>query len=309
MSGLQLREADSLEVLVLVDNYTDALLESMPVAERAPIRLPMTQLAEHGMSCLLRVRAGAEEHHILFDTGHGPQCLLFNMDYMRVDAGLIEAIVISHGHVDHVEGLDAVLGRIGRRLPVVVHPNAFLEHRLNVKPINHIVDMPVLDRANLEREAELIVTEEPYALASGLVVATNTVERVTDFETGFPFSEIRSGGEWVTDPFLDDQALAVRVKGKGLVVIGGCCHAGIINTVRYCQKLFAAEKVHAVMGGFHLNDKIFEPIIGKTIAEMKVIDPDYLVPMHCTGWKATNEFARAFPEAFILNSSCTTYRF
>jgi 7,8-dihydropterin-6-yl-methyl-4-(beta-D-ribofuranosyl)aminobenzene 5'-phosphate synthase len=309
MNQLELREADSLDVLVLVDNYTDALLKGTPVAERAPMRHPVTPLAEHGMSCLLQVRAGEEEHQVLFDTGHGPDCITFNLDYMQVDVTRIESIVISHGHVDHIGGLEAVLGRIGRRVPIVVHPNVFVERRLNVKPLNHVVDMPVLDRAWLEREADLVVTEEPYALASGLVVATNTVERTTDFETGFPYSEIKSDGEWVTDPFLDDQALAVNVKGRGLVVIGGCSHAGIINTVKYCQKLFATEKVHAVIGGFHLNDKIFEPIIDKSVAEMKVIDPEYIVPMHCTGWTATNEFAQAFPEAFILNSACTRYRF
>jgi 7,8-dihydropterin-6-yl-methyl-4-(beta-D-ribofuranosyl)aminobenzene 5'-phosphate synthase len=309
MNDLQLREADSLEVLVLVDNYTDALLESTPIAQRAPMRLPMTPLAEHGMACLLRVRSGPDEHHVLFDTGHGPQCITFNMDYMEVDAARIETIVISHGHVDHIEGLGAVLDRTGRHVPIVVHPSVFLEHRLNVKPINHIVDMPILNRATLEKEANLVVAEEPCALASGLVLATNTVERVTDFETGFPFCEVKSNGEWMTDPFLDDQALAVKVRDKGLVIVGGCSHAGIINTVKYCQKLFSTEKVHAVLGGFHLNDKIFEPIITKSISQMKIIDPEYIVPMHCTGWLAMNDFAQAFPEAFILNSSCTTYRF
>ena len=309
MNDLQLQEADSLEVLVLVDNYTDVLLASTPVAERAPMRHPRTPLAEHGMACLLRVRGGGREHYILFDTGHTPGCITFNMDYMQVDASMIESVVISHGHIDHIGGLEGVLDKIGRRVPVVMHPNVFVDRRLNDKPAGRIVGMPVLDRAALERQADLVVTDEPYPLASGLVLSTNTVERVTDFETGFPFSEIKSDGQWVTDPFLDDQALAVKVKGKGLVVVGGCCHAGIINTVKYCQKLFAADKVHAVMGGFHLNNKIFEPTIGKSIAEMKAIDPDCIIPMHCTGWTAINDFAQAFPKAFILNSSCTTYRF
>jgi 7,8-dihydropterin-6-yl-methyl-4-(beta-D-ribofuranosyl)aminobenzene 5'-phosphate synthase len=309
MNDLKLREADSLEVLVLVDNYTDVLLESTPVAVRAPMHHPRTPLAEHGMACLLRIRGDGHEHHVLFDTGHTPGCITFNMDYMQVDASRIETVVISHGHIDHVGGLEAVLDRIGRNVPLEMHPNVFVDRRLNVKPIGRIVDMPVLDRATLEKEANLVVTEEPHALASGLVLSTNKVERVTDFETGFPYAEIKSDGQWVTDPFLDDQALAVKVKDKGLVIVGGCCHAGIINTVKYCQKLFATSKVHAVMGGFHLNDKIFEPTIGKSIAAMEGIDPDYIIPMHCTGWTAINEFARAFPKAFILNSTCTTYRF
>lgn len=113
----------------------------------------------------------------------------------------------------------------------------------------------------------------------------------------------------MTDPFEDDQALAVKVKGKGLVVVGGCSHAGIINTIKYCQKLAGTEKIHAVMGGFHLNDKIFEPIIKPTIEEMKKLKPEYIVPMHCTGWKAMNDFEKEMPGQFILNSTCTTYQF
>lgn len=309
MNELNLKEADKLEVVMLVDNYTDALLEGRPVAKRAPMRLPRTPLAEHGMACLLKVFSGPEEHHILFDTGHGPDCIAYNMDYMEVDAKKIECIVISHGHVDHIGGLMVVLEQAGKRVPVILHPNAFSEHRLNVKPINYIVDMPSLEREKLGEKVNFVTSEKPSTLASGLVLVTNTVERLTEFEKGFPFCEIKFGGEWITDPFDDDQALAVKVKGKGLVVVGGCSHAGIINTARYCQKLAGTDKVHAVMGGFHLNDKIFEPIIEPTIEEMKKLNPDYIVPMHCTGWKAMNDFAREMPEQFILNSACTTYYF
>lgn len=309
MNAPHLREADSLDVLVLVDNYSDALLHSTLGVERAPMRHPKTPQAEHGMSCLLRVRADGEEHHILFDTGHTPDCVTFNMDYMQVDASRIETVVISHGHIDHIGGLDGVLEKIGRRVPVVVHPNVFVDRRLNVKPLGRITGMPVLKEAELREKADLIVASEPHLLAGDLVLSTNTVERVTAFETGFPYAEINTGGGWTTDPFLDDQALVVKVKDKGLVVVGGCCHAGIINTVKYCQKLCATDKVHAVMGGFHLNDKIFEPIVGTSIDEMKAIAPDVLIPMHCTGWASINQFAAAFPEAFVLNSVCTTYRF
>lgn len=309
MSDLNLKEADKLEVVVLVDNYTDALLESTSVAVRAPMRLPMTPLSEHGMACLLKVFSGPEEHHVLFDSGHGAECITFNMDYMELDAKKIETIVISHGHVDHIEGLTTVLQRTGKHVPVILHPNVFLEHRLNVKPINHIVDMPILNKEKLEKEIKLVISEEPSTIASDLVLVTNTVERVTDFEKGFPFCEIKINGEWVTDPFEDDQALAVKIKGKGLVVVGGCSHAGIINTIKYCQKLSGTEKIHAVMGGFHLNDKIFEPIIKPTIEEMKKLEPEYIVPMHCTGWKAMNDFEKEMPGQFILNSTCTTYQF
>jgi 7,8-dihydropterin-6-yl-methyl-4-(beta-D-ribofuranosyl)aminobenzene 5'-phosphate synthase len=111
------------------------------------------------------------------------------------------------------------------------------------------------------------------------------------------------------DPFHDDQGVAVKVKGRGLVVISGCSHAGIVNTVKHCQAVAQTSKVHAVLGGFHLTGPIFEPIIGPTIEEMKKIGPDFVMPMHCTGWQAINQFGREMPQQFILTTVGTTYVF
>lgn len=310
LNKLNLREVDKLEVIVLVDNYTDALMESTTFASRPPLRMPRTPLAEHGLACLIKVFSGSEEHQILFDTGHSGNCISFNIDYMRLDARKIESIVISHGHVDHIEGLVEILNRVAKHTPVVLHPRAFLERRLNIKPTGQMLYTPFLKQNELQKKGiNFIVSEKPSIIASDLVLVTGKVEREVEFEKGFPWAEARIDGEWVVDPFDDDQALAVKVKGKGLVVIGGCSHAGIINTVKYCQKITASTKVHAVMGGFHLNNKIFESIIHPTIEEMKKLNPDYIVPMHCTGWTAINEFAREMPAQFVLNTCCTTYHF
>jgi len=309
MNQLNLREADRLEVIVLVDNYTDVFIESTPVAKRPPICPPKAPLAEHGFSCLIKMFSEGEEHQVLFDTGHSPICIMHNIDFLDLDIKKIESIVISHGHVDHVEGLMAVLQRIGKQVPVILHPDAFVERRLN-PPGGHIVSIPRLNRKTLqEAGVNLAMDKNPSVIASGFILVTNTVERVTGFEKGFPLAEAKIEGKWVTDPFNDDQALALKVKGKGLVVIGGCSHAGIINTVKYCHKLSGSDKVHAILGGFHLTNKIFEPIIEPTIEEMKKLKPAYVIPMHCTGWTATNEFARKMPEQFILNSVATTYTF
>ncbi len=309
MTKLNLREADKLEVIVLVDNYTDTLMESTPIAKRPPLCPPKAPLAEHGLSCLLKVFSGPEEHQVLLDTGHSPFCVMHNIDFLELDTKKIEYIVISHGHVDHVEGLLALLKRARKHIPVVLHPEVFLERR-HKAPSGHVFKIPGLDMKELQKAGvNLIMQEEPSVIASGFVLVTNRVERVTTFEKGFPFVEAKIKGKWVVDPFNDDQALAVKLKGKGLVIVGGCSHAGIINTVKYCQKLTGSSKIHAVLGGFHLNDKIFEPIIGPTIEEMKRLKPDYIVPMHCTGWTAMTEFARQMPKQFILNSVGTTYRF
>jgi 7,8-dihydropterin-6-yl-methyl-4-(beta-D-ribofuranosyl)aminobenzene 5'-phosphate synthase len=99
------------------------------------------------------------------------------------------------------------------------------------------------------------------------------------------------------------------VKDKGLVVIGGYSHSGIVNTVKHVKKVARTSKVHAVLEGFHLTGQIFDPIIGPTIEEMKKINPDFVVPMHCTGWKAINQFAALMPQQLLLNTVGTTYVF
>ncbi len=131
----------------------------------------------------------------------------------------------------------------------------------------------------------------------------------TAFEKGFPWAEAKIVGNWVTDPFRDDQGLVVKVKGKGLVIISGCAHAGIINTVEFAKKVAGTDKVHAVIGGFHMTGRLFDPIVQPTIDEMKNIKPDYIVPMHCTGWKAINRFAEEMPEQFVFSTVGTMYIF
>jgi 7,8-dihydropterin-6-yl-methyl-4-(beta-D-ribofuranosyl)aminobenzene 5'-phosphate synthase len=118
---------------------------------------------------------------------------------------------------------------------------------------------------------------------------------------------VEKKGKLEKDPILDDQALFVRLKGRGLVVIGGCSHAGIVNTVLYGKKMTGAQAVHAILGGFHLSGPLFEPIIGDTIDALKAMEPKVVVPMHCTGWNAIQRFHEAFPSAFVLNSVGSTF--
>lgn len=311
MTGLVLKEVDRLEVTVLVDNYTDVLaLQGSDVMQRPmipPSAMPI--LAEHGFSCLLTASSGSEEYQVLMDTGMSPICLFHNAEKLGIDLSAIDTLVLSHGHFDHFGGLHEFLGRARKQVNLVVHPDAFLERRINIPP-GIQADMPWLDPESVKGpKTKLSLIEEPSLVASGHILVTGEVERVTDFEKGFPWAEARIGGEWVTDPFRDDQGLAVNVTGRGLVVIGGCSHAGIINTVKHAQKVAGAAHVHAVLGGFHLSGSLFEPIIEPTIEEMKGISPDYVVPMHCTGWNAINQFAKEMPGQFLLNTVGTKYVF
>ena len=265
-------------------------------------------LAEHGLSCLLKVFIGSEEHVVLMDAGVSATCLFHNSNVLKMNLGNVESVVLGHGHFDHFGALSEVLKRTTERIPLTLHPDAFLERRLNIP--GGIVDFPTLDEANLrENDVELQKAKGASTLASDLILVSGEVQRVTDFEKGFPWAEAKIDDDWVVDPFLDDQGVAIKVKGRGLVVIGGCSHAGIINMVKHLQRVARTSKVHAVLGGFHLTGPVFEPIIGKTIEEMKKISPDFVVPTHCTGWKAINQFAEAMPNQFLLNTVGTTYVF
>jgi 7,8-dihydropterin-6-yl-methyl-4-(beta-D-ribofuranosyl)aminobenzene 5'-phosphate synthase len=218
--------------------------------------------------------------------------------------------MLSHGHFDHFGGLAGLPAWLSPGTPLILHPDAFLPRRLNNPAIGPPVDIPALDEGAICMiGVDVRPSRSAVPLASGLLSTTGEVNRTTPFEKGSPLTEAKIQGTWVVDPFRDDQGLVASVKGRGLVVISGCAHAGIINTVEHAKKMTGTGKVHAVLGGFHLTGPIFEPIIPPTIDAMKRINPDYLVPMHCTGWKAINGFAAAMPRQWILNTVGTTYVF
>lgn len=313
MAQFTWREADKVEITALVDNFTDIFMTQSNEVVKRPrprITLPDAPLAEHGLSFLVRVFEGAEEHLVLFDAGMVEKCILHNADALKYELNEVEAVVLSHGHIDHFGGLIGALKGMKEGTPLILHPEAFLKRRLNAPSFSVYSDLPRLDEEGIKKTGtEIRKIEGASTLASDLILVTGAVERVVDFEKGFPWAEARINGQWVRDPFHDDQGLAIKVKGMGSVVVGGCSHAGIINTVKYVQKTSQMDKVYAVLGGFHLTGPLFEPIITPTIKEMKRIQPDFVVPMHCTGWKAINRFLDEMPEQSILNSVGTTYVF
>ena len=136
---------------------------------------------------------------------------------------------------------------------------------------------------------------------------TGEVDRTTPFETGFMGHEADVHGSWEPDPLiLDDQAIVMRLDGRGLVVLTGCGHAGIVNVVRHARRLTGETAVAAVIGGFHLSGPMFEPIIEPTVAAFDDLQPELLMPAHCTGWKAVHRLAARFPDAFVQSAVGTT---
>ena len=309
-----LKPVDRVEVMTLMDNYADALLPGTDIVTRAPNHegevIPEdTLLAEHGLCMLVSVYQDGEKHSILFDAGYTKVGTLHNIDMLSIDLNEIEALVLSHRHMDHNAGLYALLDRISRPIPVVAHPEAFLFGRyLRLKDGRMIRFPEILSRKKLASYGiGVLESKGPILIAGDRIAVTGEVERTTAFEKGLPHAFVEKDGKMEKDPIWDDQALVIHLKGRGLVVISGCSHAGIINTVLYSRKLTGVEKVYAVLGGFHLTGPVFEPIIGDTIDAFKALAPEVIVPMHCTGWTAINRFAEAFPETFILNSVGSTF--
>lgn len=305
------RELDRLEITSLVDNFIDLTsMDSSAMVQRAlPIKdmkIKGNILAEHGFSALVRTEVEGEVHLLLFDFGYSETALPYNLERLGVDLEGLEAAVLSHGHRDHTGAFYPVMGRITRKpLPVYLHPDVFLRQRY-LKFGEVKIFFPELDREEMEKAgAEVRETPEPALLAGETVLFLGEIARTTDFEKGMPNAFYLEGDEERWDPVRDDTSLAFLVKGKGLVVLSGCAHSGIVNTVRHAQRHTGVDKVHAVMGGFHLSGPAFAKVIPETIAELGRIDPDYVIPAHCTGYRATVEMDKAFPGKFILNMSGT----
>jgi 7,8-dihydropterin-6-yl-methyl-4-(beta-D-ribofuranosyl)aminobenzene 5'-phosphate synthase len=152
---------------------------------------------------------------------------------------------------------------------------------------------------------KIIEVKEPTSIVRGACL-TGKVEQVTDYEKIPPIFVKKSGDQYVQEDFIGEQAIVFSARGKGLVVLSACAHRGIVNTVRQAQRITGIEKVHAVIGGFHLTGARPE-LIQRTITDIKAIRPDYIVPIHCTGYEAIQAFAREMPDQFILNTAGTTY--
>jgi 7,8-dihydropterin-6-yl-methyl-4-(beta-D-ribofuranosyl)aminobenzene 5'-phosphate synthase len=305
----KLRPVDRVEITILVDNYIDIFFAQSSEIDRRPVfNIEDSCIAEHGLSCIIKVFAGSEEHVILMDAGLSSRSLLHNSKALNIDLEMVESFVLSHGHFDHIGGINEFLIHVDG-IELILHPDAFLKRRLNNPDVDPI-DLPQLNEESLKSiGAEVVKSQEPMLISSDLMLVTGEVERITSFEKGFPWAEAEINGVWEADPINDDQAIVINLNDKGLIVISGCAHAGIINTIKYAEKITQNNKVHAVLGGFHLTGPLFEPIIQNTIDEMKKIDPEYVVPMHCTGWEAINQFKEQMPNRVILNTVGTTYVF
>ena len=313
---IRINEIDKVEILTLQDNYIDlTATDNSEVVQRA---LPLKDgqfrrsiLSEHGFSALVRTTTHGKTRTLLFDTGFSEIGAAYNATALGVDLSAVEAIALSHGHMDHTGGFVTMTAAIPNKgIPVVAHPTIFRALRyLKYSEALRIHLPPLTREAVADAGMKLVETKEPMPLLDGDVLFLGEIPRRTDFEKGFPIAHYQENGEEKWDPIEDDTSLVMNIKSKGLVVLSGCAHAGIVNTTIYAREATGIEKVFAVMGGFHLSGQLFEHIIDRTTDELKKIDPAYIIPTHCTGRKAIAHIEKEMGGHFILNMSGTKLTF
>jgi 7,8-dihydropterin-6-yl-methyl-4-(beta-D-ribofuranosyl)aminobenzene 5'-phosphate synthase len=284
------RSADMLEVTILCDNI---------------VGIPLG-IGEHGFSAFVE-RSGES---ILFDTGRGtgivPNSLAFGKDLREV-----KKICISHGHFDHSEGIVQVLA-LARGAEVCAHPDIFQvriadrKDEKGILPNRRFVGIPYR-REHLElMGANFRLDREFREIAEGIFL-TGEVPRKTSFEKGEPSLMVPSGEGFVQDPFSDDQSLVIRTP-KGLVVVFGCAHSGVINTLLYARERTGEDRIHAVLGGTHLGF-LSEEQQERSIRELKALNPQVVAVSHCTGMKAAFKLMQEFGERFSFAHVGSSFQF
>lgn len=282
----EIEAVNGLRLSILVDNTVRAGARGL--------------LGEHGFAVMLE--AGGEG--VLFDTGQSGTALVNNLKGMKVKPTC--RVVLSHGHYDHSGGLLGYAKSLPAGCEVYAHPDAFKKRFKKVGSGLKEIGMP-LGREELARAGAVVKEGEgprkvSHWLSTSGVIARGSFERP---ETEFFIEE---GGKLREDQFLDDTAVAAKVEGKGLVIVTGCAHAGVVNTALHLMRLTGEERVHAIIGGFHLVDASARKM-AQTISALERIGPRYIVPCHCTGGDAEHALRNAFKGRVVPGEAGLTKAF
>ena len=322
---------DRLVMTNVVDNIYDIFakggkLDAISV-QRAAFDPKASLLSQHGLAYHLESLRGSEQREVLLDFALTEGNLLNNYGVLKVEPTRADALILSHGHLDHYGALPDLArmaqGKWKTGLTLYAGGEDTFCHRVVVTP-GGTVDQGALDRPALEaRGIKVVLARQPVAVV-GHAFVTGQIPRVTDFEKPPAAARLMAGpmdsacaashfgptkveakpGDLVADNFQGEHATVYHVKDRGLVVITSCGHAGVINSVRQAQKASGIQKVHAIVGGFHLAPAPDE-IVAKTVAAFKEIGPDYIVPMHCTGMNTIMAVHTAMPRTLVMPSTGT----
>ena len=309
---VRIPEAEKIVITVITDNLADMLQPSYKIAKRhmRPSVLESAMHAEHGLAYQVETVVNGKSHFCLFDYGVDSRGVMRNMELLNIDFAKIEALGVSHDHFDHQAALIEILKtkkeQVRKGIPLYVGEQFFAGTYFRI-PTGQIMSLVALNRKDIEGLGfvKIVEIKGPTSIIPGAYLP-GKVEQVTDYEKIPPVFVAKKGNDYVQETFPGEQAVILNAKGKGLVVLSSCAHRGIVNTVKHAQKMTGIEKVHLEMGGFHLVGAKPETI-QKTIADIKAINPEYIVPTHCTGFEAMSAFAKEMPDRFILNTAGTRY--
>jgi len=334
---MEVPEVDSLSVQVVTDNATfgpfleDLTLPGMRVRRagnggppHATQMLPHALMGEFGLSILGVSKVGSERRTILIDFGYSPEVLANNLSLLGIEPAAIDAAVLSHGHLDHYGGFAGVFGsraQSPRLLPLTVGGEETFCERVALigdpPPLMGTLDRTALARAGYDvhvAPSPTVIAE--HAFTTG-VIPLQSFERAaipTQMRPGVGcertlLSLAKRGLVQTADDGEHELATCYAVKGLGLVVIASCSHRGVLNSVRRAQAVSGIDKVHAVIGGFHLVRPRTEEEARRTVAEFVQIDPTYIIPMHCTGEVFIAEALRLIPNKIVRSYVGSTFSF
>lgn len=253
--------------------------------------------AQHGIALLVEATSHGTSKRILLDVGQDSKPILHNMEILGIDPSSIHAVLLSHCHYDHTQGLIGMLKAIGREIPVIGHPSIFRDNYIFAPFLRNIGITEENGISEIKKAGgQLFLTGEPFEIMPG-VLSTGEVERLVDFERQGVGTYNLIDGQISGDRIIDDLSIVVNVEGEGLVIVVGCSHAGIINIIKHAQRITGIEKVAAVMGGFHLIEAS-EERIQKTSQALKEMNIDLVVAGHCTGLMASAGIAQMLGKRF-----------
>ncbi|MBL7204126.1 MAG: MBL fold metallo-hydrolase [Desulfobacteraceae bacterium] len=310
---INLKTIQGVEILTVIDNYMDVFLPSTDEVRRLPLfeedHLAPPVLAEHGLCLFITIYDGPKKHCLLLDAGFTAVGCIYNMDVMNLPMDRVGAFVLSHGHFDHVGALYELYSKnyLNKGTPLHLHSKAFSGRGLK-DPSGGLHRLPQISESSLkDKGAEIIIEDGPSLILDQTCLLTGEIPR-RSFEIGFPIGWRKEKDMVIRDDIPDDQALIFYIKGKGLVVVLGCGHSGVINTLNYAKELTGCNEIYMVFGGFHLSGEIFERYTDQTIDELIAMAPKMIVPTHCTGFNSIRKFAERMTDSFVMNSVGTTYR-
>jgi 7,8-dihydropterin-6-yl-methyl-4-(beta-D-ribofuranosyl)aminobenzene 5'-phosphate synthase len=310
--AVKVAEVDKLTIWVLTDNYYDTNIVDGKNGKRYRVVPGKSIHAEHGLAYYVETVVDGKTSACMFDYGLDAAGVMNNIALLGLDIGKAAAFGLSHGHYDHFMGAVNLLkqnqSRIPAGTPFYVGEEAFLR-RYSLRPgTTEAADLGQLQKSDIEALGlKVVEVKNPTQIIPGAFF-TGSIERLTTYEKIPPTNQVKRGEKPEQDDFRGEQALFFNVKGKGLVVVSGCAHSGIVNTVRQAQKASGTEKVHAIMGGFHMINSKPERI-QSTVADIKAMKPDHLMPAHCTGFESLVALSKELPDAFTLNTAGTKYTF